>query len=281
MTQAPQRAAEPFELQPLTARSVLLSVLLGTHPPALPVRMLVRTVALFGVSEGTARVALSRLVSDGEVVANQACYRLSERLIERQRAQDEALRPKTRPWRGRWELAVAHPPIRGAGELSALDGALRRLRLAELRPGVWGRPDNLLRSWPAEISERVWRIEADASLEPPGSARLAAQLWDPQGWAATAEALIRSMTATAGASRRFELAAAMVRHIRGDPMLPPSLLPRRWPGTRLRKVYDAYRLELHELISVERQRQSGKEMTGVPPDPASPSPGGVADRRPR
>jgi DNA-binding transcriptional regulator PaaX len=45
----------------LPARSVLLSILLGSHPPRLPVRSLVHTAGLFGIAEGTARVALSRL----------------------------------------------------------------------------------------------------------------------------------------------------------------------------------------------------------------------------
>ena len=40
----------------LTARSVLASVLLGTDPPWLPTRLLVRTAELFGIADGTARV---------------------------------------------------------------------------------------------------------------------------------------------------------------------------------------------------------------------------------
>ncbi|MDQ3757078.1 MAG: PaaX domain-containing protein, C- domain protein, partial [Actinomycetota bacterium] len=45
--------------RPLTARSVLLSTLLGAHPPELPVQVLVRSGELFGMAEGTVRVALS------------------------------------------------------------------------------------------------------------------------------------------------------------------------------------------------------------------------------
>ncbi|HJR38673.1 MAG TPA: PaaX domain-containing protein, C- domain protein, partial [Nocardioidaceae bacterium] len=67
----------------LTARSVLASVLLGTEPPWLPTRLLVRTAELFGIADGTARVALSRMLSAGEAVAEDGGYRLIGRLAER------------------------------------------------------------------------------------------------------------------------------------------------------------------------------------------------------
>src|SRR5947209_20352062 len=112
-------AAEPeLDLRPLTARSVVLSVLLGTHPPFLPVRALVRTAELFGISEGTTRVALSRLVADGDVIAEDSSYRLSPRLAERQRRQDEGLHPATKEWDGSWERAIAQPVVREIGRAS-------------------------------------------------------------------------------------------------------------------------------------------------------------------
>ena len=45
----------------LPARSVLASILLGTHPPRLSSRALVAAGALFDISEGTVRTALSRI----------------------------------------------------------------------------------------------------------------------------------------------------------------------------------------------------------------------------
>jgi phenylacetic acid degradation operon negative regulatory protein len=217
--------------------------------------MLVRTVALFGVSEGTARVALSRLAAQGEVLADEGSYWLSSRLIDRQQAQDEALRPATKRWRGVWELAVANPGIRAAGARAALDTDMRRLHLAELRPGVWIRPDNLQRSWPPEVLRQAWRLEARTEFSPPGAAEVSSDLWDLPGWADEAAALLGAMAGEPEPARRFELAAAMVRHLRRDPVLPPVLLPQGWPGTRLRATYDAYRSELTELISAERERE--------------------------
>lgn len=238
---------------PLTARSVLLSVLLGSHPPELPVRVLVRTAELFGISDGSARVALSRLNADGDVVAADGVYRLSPRLVDRQADQDRALRPETRPWKGGWEMAVAEPALTGA-ERSPLALDLARLRLAELRPGVWVRPDNLAREWPAGLTGRVLRFSARPGSERPDPAELAGRLWDLASWAETAAGLIRSLRSGREPAERFTVAAAIVRHLRDDPVLPAVLLPPRWPGARLRAAYDGYRRELGDMLRRELLR---------------------------
>ncbi len=238
-------------LAPLTARSVLLSVLLGSHPPELAVRDLVRAAELFGISDGSARVALSRLNSEGDVVATDGVYRLSHRLLERQGDQDRAVRPATRPWKGQWELAVADPAAT-AGERSAVGADLARLRLAELRPGVWARPDNLAREWPSELSARVLRFQGRPGPGQPPPAELAARLWDLEGWSDTAGRLMAALRSGRDPAERFVAAAAIVRHLRADPVLPPALLPARWPGSRLRAAYDGYRRELGEMLRREQ-----------------------------
>ena len=243
-------------LEPLTARSLLLSVLLGSHPPVLAVRTLVRTAEVFGIAEGTARVALSRLSADGDVVAESGSYQLSPRLLERQRRQDGWLRPTTRPWRGGWEMAVASDEVRGALARASLGNELAALRLAELRPGVWTRPDNLVRAWPEELTERVWRFETGCRFTHPPAAEMAARLWDLRLWARTAESLIQALASSGRPAGRFVIGAAMVRHLGGDPILPHSLLPSRWPGPRLRSVYSAYRREVGELMARERCKVS-------------------------
>src|SRR6202022_2715301 len=54
----------------LTARSVALSTLLGYHPPALPISALVKVGELFGIRHRAIRVALPRMVRDGDGTAN-------------------------------------------------------------------------------------------------------------------------------------------------------------------------------------------------------------------
>lgn len=246
--------AETLGLQPLTARSVILSVLLGTHPPRLPVKILVRTAELFGISEGTTRVALSRLAGDGDVVAEDRDYRLTARLLDRQRRQDEGHHPVTRPWAGGWELAVASPSVRSAADRLALGSEMSSLRLAELRQGVWVRPDNLVRSWPDHLNDRVMRFDATPGFDQPPAPALAASLWDLEAWAGRAIRLLSALEAVDDMAQRFMVATAMVRHFRDDPVLPPELLPTGWPGGKLREAYAGYEAELGELLRRERER---------------------------
>src|SRR5688572_9091625 len=94
--------------RPLSARSVLASVLLGTDPPRLPTPLLVRTGELFGIAEGTVRTALSRMAAAGEVTAEDGSYSLTGRLVARQRRQAVSRRAEVRDWPGTWELVTVH-----------------------------------------------------------------------------------------------------------------------------------------------------------------------------
>jgi phenylacetic acid degradation operon negative regulatory protein len=209
---------------------------------------------MFGINEGTTRVALSRLSGDGDVVAEGRQYRLSDRLINRQRQQDESRAPTTRPWRGGWELVLRDPSQTDPEVESALAVELTRLRLGELRPGVWMRPANLRRPWPPEHRGQAWYLDARTVAEDGDGRRLAARIWDLPAWAEEAEALLQAWASAEEPPQRFVLAAAMVRHLQTDPILPPALLPPRWPGSRLRGAYAAYEQELGTLL---RRQQGG------------------------
>jgi hypothetical protein len=75
-------------MRPLSARSVVLSLLLGSHPPELPVSAIVVAGELFDIAEPTLRVALTRMVANGDLERTDRTYRLNSRLAERQRRQD-------------------------------------------------------------------------------------------------------------------------------------------------------------------------------------------------
>src|SRR5438067_11228292 len=104
----PRRGATDADLgiRPLTARSVLLSTLLGLDPPVLPGHRLVATAGLFGITENAARVALSRMTATGELVAADGRYRLADRFLARQRRQETGRRPTPRPWSGTRHVRV-------------------------------------------------------------------------------------------------------------------------------------------------------------------------------
>ena len=65
-------------LRPLSARSLVASALLGTHPPALRGALLVAFGKRFGINDGTIRVALSRMVDRGELTNREGVYTLAE-----------------------------------------------------------------------------------------------------------------------------------------------------------------------------------------------------------
>lgn len=86
----------PDTLTRLTARSVVLSVLLGAHPAWASSSELLRLTADFGIKDATLRVALTRMVAAGDLIRSADGYRLSKRLLARQRRQDQAIHPPVR-----------------------------------------------------------------------------------------------------------------------------------------------------------------------------------------
>lgn len=237
---------DSLEIRPLTARSVVLSTLLGVHPPRLPARYLVRVGYLFGIAEGTIRVALSRMVASGDLVQGGGEYALTERLLQRQTRQDESRSPRTRPWDGTWEIAVITADRRPAADRTALRQAMSELRLTELREGTWLRPANLARTRPAPVVRQCTFLTGRPEQDP---AALAAALWDLDTWAAEAGALRTALSQATAIAERFTYAAAILRHLLNDPLLPPSLLPPSWPGPALRADYQAFETEFEQLLT--------------------------------
>ncbi|PWW60346.1 PaaX family transcriptional regulator [Actinokineospora spheciospongiae] len=233
------------DLRPLTARSVVLSLLLGADPPELPGRDLVRLAGLLGVGESALRVALTRMVGAGDLVRADGVHRLSDRLVERQRRQNAALNPETATWDGDWHCVVVTATGRSPADRAALRTALTDRRLAELREGVWLRPANLPLDTPAPPG-LVQAFRARPEADP---ATLASTLWDLTTWSATATALHDLHRRAATPGERFTAAAAIVRHLAADPVLPPPLLPGPWPAADLRAAYRDYRAELTALRS--------------------------------
>lgn len=232
----------------------MLSTLLGTQPPSLPVDRLVRACAIFGVAGGAARTALSRMAAAGElVVDDRSWYGLADSFLDRQRAQETARAGERLDWNGRWRMAVVEGEARERGARAELRRATERLRLAELRDGVWLRPDNLPRSREPEAHSVVdgqcrW-FDVHEVQDADQHDGMAGALWDLEGWAAATQVIRRDMAAlrrrldagdTGALAEGFVVSAAALRHFRTDPLLPDELLPRRWPGRRLRSDYDAF-----------------------------------------
>lgn len=230
-------------LRPLTARSAILSLLLGSHPPSASVSELVAFGRQVAINDSAVRAALTRMVASGDLHRSEGTYSLSERLLERQQRQDEAMQVPVGPWDGTWRVAV----VVSTGKDQASRLHLRRSMLAahfgELREGLWMRPDNL--SWhPAD--EVAADLETMRARPDHDAADLAHKLFQPDHWAAVGRALLAHAENARTPHDRLTAIATIVRHLTHDPLLPTELLPAEWPGGALREAYDTFRDELLE-----------------------------------
>jgi phenylacetic acid degradation operon negative regulatory protein len=237
--------------RPLSARSVLASALLGADQPHLTVAELVAVASLFGISDGAARTCLWRMVSNGELTADDGSYALAGRLLERRQRVDEASRiddAAALRWDGTWELAIVWLERRSAADRLELRKAALALHLAELREGVWIRPDNLdpqrLPGSQAVLDQQCTHFHGaatDITADKVGS------LFSLADWADDATALIEAMDVQLKPRKRagstgdfryeFALSIAVVRHLQLDPLLPVELVGDNWPGHTLRGTY--------------------------------------------
>lgn len=224
----------------MTARSVVLSVLLGAHPAWATAAELLRLTADFDLKEPTVRVALTRMVGSGDLVRSDDGYRLSDRLLARQRRQDEAINPQTRRWDGAWTTLVVTSVGGDARTRAALRNTLQQKRFGELREGMWLRPANLDVDLTGDILGRV-RVLRARDDDP---AELAAQLWNLPGWVRIGDKLLDDISSATDIPGRFLAAATIVRHLNTDPVLPDELLPADWPGAALRNAYNDFAAEL-------------------------------------
>jgi phenylacetic acid degradation operon negative regulatory protein len=230
-------------VEPLTARSLVLTALLGTHPPRLPVRALVALGDLFGLAEGTIRTAVSRMLAAGEVEATDGWYELGAPMRPRQASQDAGRRAPPRTWDGSWWTAVVDVPRgRTVVQRRAFRSRMRQARMGELRPDIWLRPANL-----EGPEDEAGLLVTHGPIEGPEPVELARRLWDLDELAATARTLTRAVDATLAGLRAadeevlpeaFMTSVAVVRFLQREPLLPGALVGRDWPPDGLRRTYD-------------------------------------------
>jgi phenylacetic acid degradation operon negative regulatory protein len=255
-------------IRPLAARSILATALLGADAPQLRVGELIAAAALFGISPGAARTCLSRMVSNGELTSDNGSYALAGHLLERRQRIDDAARPGAaapRPWSGTWELAVVSIERRSAADRLEFRNAASALHLAEIKEGVWIRPDNLdprrLPKSRAVLGRQCVHFRGADSDIGVDDVRT---LFSLAGWVRDAQRLGDAMNqqlaseprdrdeAIAALAYEFALSIAVVRHLHRDPMLPAALLPDDWPAAALRSTYrnfdDAFKRRMNQVF---------------------------------
>ena len=215
-------------LRPLSARSMVLSALLGTHPPRLPIGALVTLGERFGLAAGAVRTAVSRMTAGGDLVAVEGGYQLAGRFLERQRQQDIGRRVTDTRWDGQWWMVSALTARRSAAERRQFRSAMEGAKLAELRPDTWMRPTNL----PLEVDLHDIIITR-GPLTMTASRDLCYRLWNLSELSSRADALRQALDAMAATMNPdsiafgFTVLAACLRFLRIEPQLPTQLLSAR------------------------------------------------------
>lgn len=238
--------------RPLNARSLALSVLLGSHPPQLPTRAFAALAELFEIPNGTMRTALSRMVANGEVLRTDAHYRLTGHLLERQRAQDTGRHSTVPAWDGRWHTIVTTPDHRHIAERRRFRSLMANHRFGELRPDIWMRPTNLDRP----PTDPDW-ICTSGELDGTDATALAERLWPLDSLAAEAHRMLCRLEQMSDTTdwndersipELFTFSATVVRFLRCDPLLPSELTPPEWPVALLRSRYDPFERAHQRLL---------------------------------
>ena len=255
------RVADLIGDRTLSARSVLATALLGADEPHLTVGELVAIASLFGISDGAARTCLWRMVSNGELSGDDGTYALAGSLLERRQRVDEAAHGDDTvvpPWDGTWELAVVSLDRRSAADRLALRKAAAALHLAELREGIWIRPDNLdrdrLPTQRAVLDQQCVHFHRAATDVPTENVR---SLFNVDDWAADARRLTSAMRDELDVEAvdaddftyQFDLSVTVVRHLQLDPLLPAELVPDEWPGHALRGTYRHFDEQFKQRLS--------------------------------
>jgi len=246
-------------LQPLNARSIVLSVLLGSHPPTMPVGALVEFTSLFGIAPGTTRTALSRMVAAGELTTDDGRYRLGERLLHRQAEQDTGRAAPPADWDGAWWFVVVTAERRPLVERRQFRSRMVGARLGELRPDTWMRPGNveIPTGLPDAIVARSVLVDGD-------DGDLAATLWDLDELTRRTDELLDDLDGVDAVLDRgdanrladaFVHLAVVQRFLRTEPQLPDEL--HRSEGAALRERYatvvDRYRSQLADFLRHHRR----------------------------
>ncbi len=220
-------------IRPVSARSALVRILIAADSPTMTSRQICASTTAVGYPESTVRVAVSRMVAAGELRRENRAYTLAPGLRARR---VELAAPPERPWDGEWEQVVVTAGGRPAAERATLRTTLQGLRLSELREGVWMRPANLERVWPAALDDVAIRLRTRPVDEP---ARLAARLWSLADWSARGHALLDAIE-TPDPTAKFAAVCAGLDHLTTDPVLPAELRPTGWPSGELRAVTAGY-----------------------------------------
>lgn len=228
----------------LTARTLILDLLLAIEGQPLPARDAISGAALLGIRENNVRIALMRLSAEGLIEAvDRGVYRLSGAAHELagEVASWRTIESRTRPWRGDWLVVHSGPLGRSDRKrLKARQRALDMLGFRPLDPGLEVRPDNIEDSVDA-VRARLVKL----GLEPEAGVFVASQfdaarmarisrLWDGKALDASYARLGKALEAWMQRAAKLETEVAAresllmgrkaIRQVVFDPLLPAPMV---------------------------------------------------------
>jgi len=241
---------------PPRARSLIVTVwgdTLAPHGGEVWLSTLMRLLAPFGVNERLVRTSVFRLARDGwlegRARGRRSRYRLTADGARRfSLAYRRVYTPPSRAWDGTWDVAVPAAAPLPAGERARWRDELAWNGYAALAPGMYARPAPPPASgadpsiaWPAgslRFTARDLPEANGASLAGRVDAAwaLPALAVEYRGFLGRFRPLARAFAAARSPSpeQAFVVRTLLVHEYRRarlrDPMLPPELLARDWPG---------------------------------------------------
>jgi phenylacetic acid degradation operon negative regulatory protein len=226
-----------------TPRSLIVDLLSTLRRGSMPVAALVQAADLFGIAEGSLRVALHRLQVEGRVESDErGRYRFGAAAAPVQSvvAGWRDLDRRTRSWNGRWIAVHADTARRRRAKIDPAARALRLFGFEALAPRLCVRPSNLregvegvragLRALGLPESALICEL---AELDPAADTRARA-LWDGdalvRNYRAARREIDRSSARLADLPEReamvesFRLGGRVLQQLVLDPLLPAPLV---------------------------------------------------------
>lgn len=253
-------------------RTVILNAVRVSPRRPVSIRLLLKIGELFAMNANAVRVAVARLVAEGQLENDErGSYRLGSAAAETQAHVESWRRGETRirPWKDAWlTVAVTQKTDRTARRSSLR--ALNRLGLREGLPGLWVRPDNLRQALHV-TGERLRALGLEDGAELFVASDFSAamtthfreQLWPLRALTKSYEAVEQKLTRSLAQLEQMPLETALVqtflfggeaiRLLATDPLLPPQMLPSE-PRAKLTETmlhYDAVGRELWKGFASE------------------------------
>ncbi len=271
--------------QSITPRTIVLNAVRVSSRRSITIRQLLKIGELFAFNANAVRVAVTRLVAEGQLENDErGRYRLGSAAAETQ-AHVESWRlgeARIRPWKGDWiAVVLAQKPDRTTRRSSLR--ALSRLGLAEGLPGLWIRPNNLRQPLPATC-ERLRGLGLEEGAEvfvasDFGAAldeRFRTQLWPVRTLARNYDVVERrlarslsqldQMPRETALVQTFLFGGEAIRVLATDPLLPEQMIatePRAELTATMRRYDEVGRALWRgfaaepDLSLVKRERDAG------------------------